>query len=243
MMDSKKTYDPRLQSAIPIYSQYPQLLPLIGQEFGHFGKRLLLIGESHYLPQLDESGKEITIHHNDEAWYEANESLLDTTQKKWLNTRENAGSGENQKYTSKAYSIYRNIEYAIKESGFNPPDTSNMLNYVAYANYFLRPARTGVSLQVTGKDSEVSYAAFRSLVQILEVDYLYFVSKLAWQSFMYMNRDSDRLEQAQVRVFPHPASSWWNRTSADYFIEPEKPLTGKQFFIASLQRDCIFRTS
>ena len=241
-MNFTTQFDRELVSSVPLYRHYPQLLPLIGPEFGHFGKRLLLIGESHYLPHLDESGREITIHHHDESWYQANENLLDTTQKKWLNTRENAGSGENQKYTSRAYSIYRNIEYAIKESGFKPSDTSNMFNYVAYANYFLRPARTGVSLQVTGKDSKVSYDTFRSLAQILEVDYLYFVSKLAWRSFMYMNEDRDRLDQAQVRVFPHPASSWWNRTSPAYSIEPGKPLIGKQFFIAALQRDQIFRT-
>lgn len=241
MIDSKTTFDSHLQASIPLYNQFPQLLPLIGEQFGQYGKRLLLIGESHYLPTWDETGKEITIHHEDVTWYGANESLLDTTQKKWLNTRENAGSGNKQKYKSRAYSIYRNIERAICESGFKPADTTNMFNYVAYANYFLRPARTGVSLEVTGRDSEVSYDMLSNLVRILNLDHLYFSSKLAWKSFMYMNGDKDHLGAAQVRVFPHPGSAWWNRKSSSYPGINGVPQTGKEYFMASLNEDQIFK--
>lgn len=239
-MISSIRFDHKLIQSVPYYSTFPQLLPLIGEQFGQHGKRLLLIGESHYLPTLDETGREITIHHDDETWYGANESLLDATQKKWLNTRANAGSGHCQQYWSKAYTIYRNIEYAILESGFQPADRTNMFQYVAYANYFLRPARTGVSLNVTGRDSQVSYETLQHLVRILHLEYLYFTSQLAWQSFQYIHGDTDHLDGARMRVFPHPGSAWWNRRSKAYPDRSGAPQTGKEVFISSLKEDQIF---
>ena len=42
--------------------KYPKLTPWVGQNYGMLSKRLLIIGESHYLP------KGVVCHQNEEDW-------------------------------------------------------------------------------------------------------------------------------------------------------------------------------
>ena len=49
---------------LDIYNRYPQLLPLIGEQFTAFHKRVLFVGESHYLPNTS------SIHNDAASWYD-----------------------------------------------------------------------------------------------------------------------------------------------------------------------------
>ena len=64
-------------------SRFPEMKPFIGTDYERTkekGCALLVIGESHYLPDSS------TIHKDGNAWYATNDSLLTQTEKDWINT-------------------------------------------------------------------------------------------------------------------------------------------------------------
>ena len=102
-------------------------------------KRLLVVGESHYLP----CGS--TIHHDPARWYRSSQADLTEEEVRWASTIGNITG----RWT-RAHRIYRGIQDEItrilKESGITPDPFP--FNHIAYCNYFLRPAPTaGGSMQ------------------------------------------------------------------------------------------------
>ena len=94
-------------------------------------KRLLIVGESHYLPEGS------AIHHDPDVWYARSQSDLTDEERKWICTAGNI-KGE----WNRAHTIYREIarelsrildERGLRGDGF-------VFEHVAYCNYFLRPA-------------------------------------------------------------------------------------------------------
>ena len=68
---------------IPHYQAYPAMLPFVGEEYiSEQHKKVLVIGESHYLP------KESTVHHDAEAWYAGSQESLNDKEVAWINTCE-----------------------------------------------------------------------------------------------------------------------------------------------------------
>jgi hypothetical protein len=105
---------------LDVYKRYPEMLPLIGGQYLNMAKKTLFVGESHYLPSN-------SVHLEFEEWYKASSSRLNEEEKRWINTRTTSGSGVNQKYASRAFSIFRNIEKGILDSGFDPDLKDNIV--------------------------------------------------------------------------------------------------------------------
>lgn len=62
-------FDSQFQS-IPFYKHHPYMIPFVGEDYDSpKHKKLLLIGESHYLP------KGSTVHYDANAWYNRTPSL------------------------------------------------------------------------------------------------------------------------------------------------------------------------
>ena len=67
--------------AIPFYQKHPYMKPFIGERFdSELHKKLLIVGESHYLPATS------TVHLNIDDWYAGNCDVSDE-EKEWCNTR------------------------------------------------------------------------------------------------------------------------------------------------------------
>ena len=112
--------------------RFPCMRPWIGSRYrDQRHKRLLVIGESHYLPPGS------TIHHDPDRWYRSSQADLSEEEVRWAST---TGNITGRWY--RAHRIYRAIQDEIAriltESGATPDDFP--LNHIAYCNYFLRPA-------------------------------------------------------------------------------------------------------
>lgn len=196
-------YDLEL-SKIPIYKQYPMLLPFIGKKY-HENANILLLGESHYFPENS------TIHRNPSTWYKQSSSDLKGEEPVWLNTRRVLNNIESKKPQTpqkwkKSRTIYRNIEQALINAGF--PMSENLLCNVAFMNAFLRPAEhTGKSINVSTIDIEQSVITINKVIEIIQPKHICFVSVKAYKNI------ASGLKMQNIDVVPHPCSNWWHRKS------------------------------
>ena len=187
--------------------RFPCLKPWIGnhyQDAGH--KRLLVIGESHFLPP------DSTIQHDPDSWYGINQHLLSDKESAWISTKDNI-TGE----WRRSHNIYRNLERDIRsilnEGGVEPDAFA--FDHFAYYNYFARPApETGGSMKgaICPQDIDVSEEIIRWILTKYQPDIVVFASRLAGQ---YGEKIVQEYGITCIST-PHPGSGWWNRTSANY---------------------------
>jgi|AntRauTorckE5430_2_1112549.scaffolds.fasta_scaffold14899_1 hypothetical protein len=208
------------------YKHYPQMLPLVGSHYQRMNKQVLVIGESHYLREESKKKSEPDV------WYDGTAAaMLDDKDRSWIHTRGTAGSGEGQKYGSKAFSIYRNVEYAIKELLIDkdlPAD--NYLRYVAFYNYFQRPAKTGDSLKVTDLDRSAAYNHLITVGDILGVTHFAFVSKSAYYAF-WESHGKGEFSTRNIFGAAHPSCSWWNRSHRHDWWGEQFEMTSREWFL------------
>ena len=118
---------------LPIHlRRFPGMQPWMGDHYqDDRHKRLLIIGESHYLPEGS------TIHHDSDAWYTGSQNDLSDEERKWVCTAGNIRGAWNR-----AHTIYREIARELSrildERGLTHDDF--VFQHIAYCNYFLRPA-------------------------------------------------------------------------------------------------------
>lgn len=75
------SYDSSLLS-LHFYSSHPYMLPFVGRDYDSpKHKKLLLVGESHYVPEGS------IVHHNANAWYNGT-PVLNQEEQDWCNTRD-----------------------------------------------------------------------------------------------------------------------------------------------------------
>jgi len=215
------------------YNHYPQMMPWIGNKYdnGSF-KKILLIGESHYLPDCVEDEFK-----TEEGWYYQQEDDLDPESISWTDTREVVGIGP-KKWT-KGHTIYREVNKVIGDLLNLDYKSENMFQYVAYYNYFLRPAfPKGESFKhiCTELDKRVAFNAFCEIVKIIKPDFIYFFSKFAWDSLHKFKLCFTNIE---MDYSPHPASPWWNRKN---YITKNRIefITGKNKFKYFLYDNKVF---
>ncbi len=112
--------------------RFPGMKPWIGDHYrDEHHKRLLVVGESHYLPEGSD------IHHDPDVWYTGSQNDLTEKEREWIST-----SGNIMGNWSRAHTIYREIAREISsildERGLTHGDF--VFHHLAYCNYFLRPA-------------------------------------------------------------------------------------------------------
>lgn len=190
------------------YTRFPCMKPWVGDKYDSLkNKKLLLVGESHYLP------KDSTIHKNAENWYVGNQKSLSEMEVKWLSTAGIINHNKGKNFPKKAHGIYRNACKVINEVTFKYEKPSDIIDHLAYYNFFQRPAEvTGKSIRVTQLDINHSLNVMDGLVSELKPDMVVFVSALA------AKHAKNLLKQKNIPfvVSPHPTSAWWNRESKKY---------------------------
>ncbi|WP_315156186.1 hypothetical protein [Capnocytophaga leadbetteri] len=156
-----------------------------------------------------------------QEWYERSTASygFSTDALAWLNTAAIIRHDViESNYKNPAHNIYRNIGKVYGEV-FAKGDYPQALEYIAFGNYFLRPAEVcGESIIINGWDEEVrSFQQLAALEKQLQPALIVFVSKKAYESFV-------RVAQAQgatallskAKSVPHPNSAWWNRVITQY---------------------------
>jgi hypothetical protein len=206
------------------YKLYPEMRPLVGSYFTRMNKRVLIIGESHYLP------KESTIHGNEtkdvEQWYKGVSDKLKPKEREWINTRKNSGSIT----SAKGHTIYRQLRSVLSElvDGDDLP-MDNPFRYVAYYNYFQRPAHSKMSVKATKLDETIAYEHLLALIEVLGVTDLAFVSKLAYKSF-WKQHGTVKTTIKNIFGSAHPSCSWWNTAHRHKWWGEEYKMTSREWF-------------
>lgn len=221
-------YDAKLKR-LDIYQRYPELLPAIGKYFSKRKNKIIILGESHYSPD--------GIQRNSKEWYASDSSKLSDEEKKYINIRKIIESWADGSVKSKAFSIFNNLNKASKEIVGFMNSKDSIFDNVTFMNYFLRPAKTGKSIQRDEQDKQRAFDNLVKVCEILEVDHLIFVSRLAYNDFnwFYNNRNPLKLNVKYHHPIPHPSCSWWNRRSSKYINSQDEKVTGKNLFIDQLK--------
>ena len=169
-------------------------------------ERLLIIGESHYLPT------ESTIHHDSVRWYHSRQDDLTSEEVRWAST---IGNITGRWY--RAHRIYREIQNEIartlKGGGMIPDDFP--LNHIAYCNYFLRPAPvSGGSMEGHARQQDLDVAAEVLTWFILRhrPELVIVTSRFAGGHAQCVTRDNG----IPSITTPHPGSRWWNTIARSY---------------------------
>ncbi len=215
----KTKYDDELMS-IDHFQIYKEMLPWIGVQYGQGRKKLLFVGESHYLGHnkgdTRNEQKPITYHLQPERWYKG-VAKDERENSNWFMTRNIIKKSIANNWKLKSRLIYRNIEKVLYDSGLCSNEDS-AFNQIAFMNYFQRPAEVvGKSIKVSSLDRDVSYRVWSEVVAKIEPDVVVFTSSLAWRNANKLGA-ANRLKEAGIASMkaPHPGCAWWNRKSKAY---------------------------
>jgi hypothetical protein len=192
------------------FIKYPSLIPFIGEEYENGPhKRLLIIGESHYLPQ------DSTIHMNPDQWYAGDHNLLSNEEISWMSTSDLIVDSLKTDFKTPAHKIFQEIAFVLDQISDNKTDWHDKMsniNKIAFMNFFQRPAVSGLSVVPTKIDIDVANQTVNSVIQIIKPELIIFCSTLA--------ANNTQLDSNQIGIpihqTPHPSSAWWNRKSKKY---------------------------
>lgn len=186
------------------YHRFPMLQPYVGEEFGREGAHsLLLVGESHYLPNGS------TVHRDAAAWYEGHAEQLNEEERGWISTSDIIREGLHNRFSNKAFSIWKNALWEINDFGFCYDDYLQAGANVAAYNFFLRPAEEGCSLDIAPEDVRMANEALAFHCDQLRPSGIIILSRLAAHHI-------EALPDIPSVVTPHPGCVWWNRRSNCY---------------------------
>ncbi|MEP4532680.1 MAG: hypothetical protein ABJ004_06315 [Cyclobacteriaceae bacterium] len=204
------------------YKKYPLMIPHVGVRYHSAKTRVLVLGESHYLPA---NSPAITP----DDWYNGSEESLTKAEKEYIHTQ-GVISNHIQDKNWKGYNLFQNLGASFKK--FEPYAQGNPFEQLAFYNYFLRPASHRISISQTKMDGQMAYDQFHQNIKILEPDLVIFSSVRASGSFQYNKKkrgDSD--PSVKVDFVPHAGMAWWNRKTKRYEFEGDKKAhTGREKF-------------
>ncbi len=209
--------------ALPEHLQrFPCMRPWIGSRYcDHRHKRLLVIGESHYLP------KESNIHQDPDRWYRSSQKDLCPEEAGWVCT-----IGCITGKWNRAHSIYRAIQNEtcriLRESGVTPDNFP--LNHLAFYNYFMRPAVEGESMKGNLVSQDVDVAG-----QVLRWFILDHRPELVIVTSRFAAGYAKKIVPGYGIPFqdtPHPGSPSWNRVCQIY-----GGLRGRDLFTRFLEEE------
>ncbi len=189
-----------------IRRRYPTMIPFVGRRFADsFGPRILLVGESHYLPKTS------TQHLDPAAWYSGSAATLTNEEVRWISTAAIVRGACAEGFKNKAHWIWKNAFQAINDAGPKYEHFVDVAEDVAFCNFFQRPARTGQSLRPTPSDVAIANEVFDETIRSLEPGAVAFISRCAWRHF-----GAKRALSVPVIATSHPSSAHWNRVNRSY---------------------------
>jgi hypothetical protein len=225
MNASSKQFD-SLFKEIEHYKRFPALRPYVGQNYGKNScKKLMLIAESHYLPQTS------TINKDADKWYKATQADLNPVELSWMNTR-SLLKGD---WADDGQMIYRELNLRLSE--FINTSASRAMTNVVFMNGFQRPApNTGDSIKkfCTEQDYEVGAKTIKQVVSIVEPDLVLFVSKLAWDKLRWKLPKEINGKKYKYDFVCHPGTGGkhWHRKTYDHGVRKFQRLVKELYTIS-----------
>jgi hypothetical protein len=191
---------------IDIRQSYPTMTPFVGNRFADaVGPRILLVGESHYLPDGS------TQHLDPGTWYSGSAASLNAEEVHWISTARIVREACNDRFKNRAHWIWKHAFQAINEAGPGYEDYVQVAEDLAFCNFFQRPALKGESLDPAGQDVAVANAALEDTVRALNPNAVAFVSRRAWWNF-----GAQTSMPVPVVATSHPTCAHWNRSCKMY---------------------------
>jgi hypothetical protein len=233
-------YDKKLIEDIPHYKINPHMIPFVGKYWGLHGK-LLIIAESHYLPEPTKELIRADYYMTGILKYVFDRDILQkwTTTSDILNDRIKYFDGyyKENKLKHRSLNIFRLIHEAIIESGFKPANRNNVLSYIAFMNFFQRPANFSEgSINARGIDICIANETLSEVIRIINPEYLFFLSDKAWIFFDERIFIKDRIGHSC-----HPLQKLWNVKGGEYTRPDEEIITGKDSFKYFIKKNGIFK--
>lgn len=206
-MNYNTTFDRDIISKFEHFKKHPQLLPFIGREWNESPHKVLLVAESHYLPQ------EFNNQYGLKEWNDLDLSKsLDDNRAGYTNTRDNA--------YSPSHAIHKVI-FKSFNNVFRYQKHRDAYDKISFYNYFQRPAeQNGESIHNLKEDDQLAYEFFQEFRRIIQPSWTFFLSKKSFNAYRKSGGTLDR-----VSAVPHPNSSWWNTKSKNH-----SDRTGKEKF-------------
>ncbi len=193
--------------------RHTECLPFIGEKYGE--SRLLLIGESHYVPE-----NEINCVNREDFYEVSFEELQDGDYKGWIDTRSVFERRVYYGYDFKQFFSNTATEIAKvknKTSDLSLEQRREAMHQYAFMNYFKRPSYSkGKTISgLTRKDYEVAYDVSRYIIDVLKPRLIIFLSRKAYNAFCQCDQDGVLVSKYSVKCVSHPSSCWWNRKRKD----------------------------
>jgi len=186
--------------------------PWIGKGYANANKKVLLIGESHYLDKDDYRPEFRTP-----EWYSLSEKILDPSVIEYLSTAKIIECSISQGFKHKPHGIYKEIAWLLKDVGFSCPEGNDEIKYgqtlhhISYFNFYQRPAEfQGESIIPGSKDREIASCVLKWFIEKYSPDIILSVSRKAGDEIALLIND------IPFRSVPHPGCVWWKRKSAKY---------------------------
>ena len=215
------------------YENHYQMKPFIGK-YWNDSKKMLVIGESHYLPpDLDKN----LINDLIMNWYEISidYEYIENDGKKEIGIKLYQMTDTASVVDNQSLGIFKNIDKAIRETGFNPIE--GVFCYIAYMNFYQRPAENRKSINPSPYDVKMANETLKFVIDIIKPNYLFFVSSKSWSDY-----DKKIFNEQNVGHSAHPSRNWcYNMESPDFSKYFSKEIvTAKESFMDFIKYHKIF---
>ena len=193
--------------------RHHECLPFIGEEYDNC--RLLLIGESHYVPEDD-----VWCVDREDFYDCVFDDLTNRDYKGWIDTRKVF-----------EYRVYERQDF---KNFFSNPATEiakitnhtdkltkdqriDAMHKYAFMNYFKRPSyQAGKTIKgLTETDYEYAYDVSSYIIDVLKPKLIIFLSKKAYDAFCDSDHDNRVRSRYDIKRVSHPSRSWWNKKRKD----------------------------
>jgi hypothetical protein len=213
-------YDDLLKLRLRHLSNYPQMIPFIGANWDDMKMKILLIGESHFIPGEELNDIAGSTHLHD--WYNSNSETFYEELANYLNTRREVNRADKKKEFGHVSSLQ--IHYSLKEAVKNElvelKDMDYIFPFLSYYNYFQRPAFIeGASILNNLQDDQIAYFTLKAIVDIIHPSKIIFCSKKAWNAYSGQLKSEDKssvFKNILIDYVPHPATAHWNMARKSY---------------------------
>ena len=199
-------------------NRHTECLPFIGEKYKE--TRLLLIGESHYIPK--ESVKYVTgIDFYKATFDELVEGDRDEEKYKgWINTRRVFESRVYDKCDFKKFfsNIATEIARAVKGTDeLSLEQKIQAMHLYAFINYFKRPSyEEGKTIrELTDEDYRYAYDISSYIINALKPELIIFISQKAYNAFCELDEKNSIRSKYRIESVSHPSCCWWNRERKD----------------------------
>ena len=189
------------------------MLPFVGKNYCNKKKRVLLVGESHYLTHTNE--RDISADYVALNWYETPLFFNDTN---------NVFCKDFRNYTTRG--VLRSFVESEKDGSgwimfsnpirayYNEDYINHHIHDFAFVNFYQRPAfECGKSINTTTEerklnleeqDHRVACETLNAVIDVILPDIVIFLSRKAYGNFICK-------KTVDIYRVPHPTCCWWNR--------------------------------